>query len=99
MQKKLTLRLDETLIQRAKFYSKRTGKSVSQIVADYFALIDEWAGKEPGEESESVAGNPLVQVPELAPIVRSLKGSLKSSLKGTQIDESDYRRHIEDKYR
>ena len=95
MQKKLTLRLDEILIQRAKSYSERTGKSVSQIVADYFALID---GEPPGEsvcESRSESGEPLTRVPELTPIVRSLKGSLR----GSQVDESEYRRHLEDKYR
>lgn len=39
MQTKLTLRLDEELIRRAKKYSEKRGKSVSQIVADYFALL------------------------------------------------------------
>lgn len=38
---KLTLRLDEELIGRAKRHSKRSGKSVSKLVADYFALIDD----------------------------------------------------------
>ncbi len=98
MQKKLTLRLDEILIQRAKSYSERTGKSVSQLVADYFALIYEESGEESGEASEKASRDQLSEVPELTPIVRSLKGSLKDSLKGTQIDESDYWRHIEDKY-
>lgn len=37
---KLTLRLDRELIGRAKVYSKATGKSISQIVADYFATLD-----------------------------------------------------------
>ncbi len=36
MQTKLTLRLDEALIQRAKAEARRTGKSVSQLVAEYF---------------------------------------------------------------
>ncbi len=40
MQTKLTLRLEEELIERAKAYSKRTGKSVSRLVADYFAALD-----------------------------------------------------------
>ncbi len=40
MNSTLTLRLDEDLIQSAKSYSAKTGKSVSKIVADYFALID-----------------------------------------------------------
>lgn len=79
MQKKLTLRLDESLIQRAKFYSEKRGKSVSQIVADYFVLLGEKA-------SEST--------PKLTPVVKSLKGVLKEK----NVDEKDYKRHLEEKY-
>jgi hypothetical protein len=39
MQTKLTLRLDEALVRRAKAYAKRTGKPVSQLVAEYFAVL------------------------------------------------------------
>lgn len=39
MQTKLTLRLDAQLIERAKTYARHRGKSVSQMVADYFALL------------------------------------------------------------
>lgn len=41
MQTKLTLRLDDRLIEQAKAHARRTGKSVSQLVADYFALIEQ----------------------------------------------------------
>lgn len=61
MQTKLTLRLDEDLIQRAKSYAKKRSKSVSQLVADYFASLD----KKPKRPSQ-----------DLTPIVRSLKGAL-----------------------
>lgn len=78
MNTKLTLRLDERLIERAKTYSEATGKSLSQIVADYFAqLTDE------GEASRS-----------LPPLVRSLRGALK----GADVEEDKYRRHLEEKY-
>lgn len=40
MQTKLTLRLDDELIKKAKRFSKKTGKSVSKIVADYFEKLD-----------------------------------------------------------
>lgn len=80
MYTKLTLRLDDRLIRRAKRYSDRAGKSVSQLVADYFALI---------ESEEAVSGT------ELTPRVRSLIGSLR----GASVDEEDYRRHLEEKYR
>lgn len=79
MQTKLTLRLDQNLIERAKTYSAKHGKSISQMVADYFALLDE-APTRPGTE--------------LTPVVRSLKGALR----GAEIGEKDYRRHLEDKY-
>ena len=41
MQTKLTLRLEADLIRRAKAFAKASGKSVSQIVAGYFALLEE----------------------------------------------------------
>ena len=61
MQTKLTLRLDDALIQRAKLLSKKSGKSVSQMVAVYFAMLDETRS---------------ISIPKITPIVRSLKGSL-----------------------
>lgn len=64
MQTKLTLRLDDELINRAKSYAKKRGKSVSQIVAGYFSLLDD---------------KPEKKTSELTPIVRSLKGSLKGA--------------------
>jgi hypothetical protein len=64
VQSKLTLRLDEALIRRAKVIAKRKGKSVSQMVAEYFALLESRSSKE---------------AEELAPAVKSLKGMLKGS--------------------
>ena len=40
MQTKLTLRLDAQLIEQAKAHACKRGKSVSQMVADYFAVLD-----------------------------------------------------------
>jgi hypothetical protein len=60
MATKLTLRLDERLIRRAKAHARRTGKSVSQVVAEYFALLS---------DGESAA------VP-IAPTVSRLRGVL-----------------------
>ncbi len=79
MPTKLTLRMDEKLIERAKAHSKATGKSVSQLVADYLALLQD----RPAREEE-----------RLRPIVRSLRGLLR----GADLGEEDYRRHLEDKY-
>ena len=64
MQTKLTLRLDDRLIEQAKAHARRTGKSVSQLVADYFALIQVTAGV-PGTE--------------ISARVSSLRGALKGS--------------------
>ena len=41
MQTKLTLRLEEVLIQQAKSYAKEHGKSLSRVVADYFKVLTE----------------------------------------------------------
>ncbi len=40
MNTKLALRLDQELIARAKRHSADTGRSVSQLVADFFSLIE-----------------------------------------------------------
>jgi hypothetical protein len=64
MQTKLTLRVDEELIRRAKDHARRSGKSVSRIVADFLALLEQ-----PTER----------QVVELTPTVRSLLGALSDN--------------------
>ena len=77
MQTKLTLRLEDTLIQQAKSYAKQHDKSLSQVVADYFQILTEQSKK-----------------PEIAPITKSLVGVLGAS----NIDEKDYKKHLEEKY-
>jgi len=39
MQTKLTLRLESELIEQAKAHAKQQGKSLSQVVADYFKVF------------------------------------------------------------
>ena len=68
MQTKLTIRLDEELIKRAKEYAQRSGRSVSQLVAEYFSLL----GVKPKTKSS------------LTPKVAALKGSLKGQTASTQ---------------
>ena len=63
MQTKLTLRLDDELIDQAKSYAARSGKSVSQVVADYFRLLP--------------TGNGQVSEPSAAPLTSSLRGVLR----------------------
>lgn len=63
MTTKLTLRLDEELIQAAKNYSKASGKSLSRIVSDLFILLR-------NERLEGARRD--------SPSTRSLKGVLKN---------------------
>ncbi len=86
MPTKLTLRLDERLIARAKRYAARRGTSVSQMVADYFAALT--ADETPARPDDDWKQH-------LSPITRSLVGSLA----GSGLDEEDYHRHLEEKHR
>ncbi|WP_054693058.1 DUF6364 family protein [Geotalea toluenoxydans] len=79
MQTKLTLRLEDQLIEQAKSYAAHAGKSVSQVVADYFRMLASEKNK-PSSPS--------------APITQSLRGSLR----GSNLDEKDYRKYLEDKH-
>lgn len=83
MSTKLTLRMERRLIQRAKRYARARGTSVSRLVAGFFALL---GGKRATEGPEG---------DELPPVTRSLLGSLA----GTELDEEDYRRYLEEKHR
>lgn len=64
MQTKLTLRLEDQLIEQAKSYAAQAGKSVSQIVAEYFKLLT----------TQNVKNN----IPS-TPITQSLRGLLRES--------------------
>lgn len=64
MQTKLTLRLEDRLIEQAKSYAAQAGKSVSQVVAEYFKLLT-------SEKSKP-------KLPS-TPITRSLRGLLRES--------------------
>lgn len=61
MQTKLTLRMEERLIRQAKAYARRTGKSVSGLVAGFFSQLSTAPGPPPETGS---------------PAVRSLVGAL-----------------------
>jgi hypothetical protein len=75
MQTKLTIRLEESLVRRAKSYARRSGKSLSALVADFFALL----GPTNGAKDEE----------ELTPAVRSLVGIL-SGAPGSEKDYRRY---------
>ena len=64
MQTKLTLRLEDQLIEQAKSYAAQAGKSVSQIVAEYFKMLT-------SEKTMLTSAS--------APITQSLRGLLRES--------------------
>lgn len=78
MKRKLTLRMDDEAIERAKEYASERGISVSQLVENFFEVL------ETGDEGDV----------EMSPLVKSLWGTLEEE----DIDEEDYREHLEDKY-
>ena len=63
MNTKLTLTIEQTIIEKAKKYANGKGRSLSDIVENYLKAIT----KEDSKESI-----------ELTPIVRSLKGTFKA---------------------
>ena len=90
MDKKLTLRLDEALIEHAKQHAEKSGKSVSQMFANFVTALDGLeARKQPDAEGE-------LDVVALLPLTRALLGILKSD------EEEDYRPtyhdYLEEKY-
>lgn len=60
---KLTLTIEQSLIEKAKLHAKSQGRSLSEIVANYFKMISK-------EENE--------QTNDSTPITNSLKGSFQA---------------------
>ncbi|MCS3655846.1 DUF6364 family protein [Salinibacter ruber] len=86
MSKKLTLRLDEDVIERAKAYAADRDTSVSRLVENYF---DELTGREEGEQ-----GNDLV--PEsLGPFTSRLARRTSTS----ETEETDYYEYLQEKHK
>lgn len=79
MQAKLTLRVEEALIRKAKQLAKKRGTSVSRIFGDFISA-----------QSDELPSD------ELPPITSSMIGIIRKE--GTEIDENDYHKHLEDKY-
>lgn len=83
MSTKLTLRLDEQLIASAKDYARANGRSVSVLVADYFAQLS------------GQAQRPPLATPTASPITSKLRGALK----GASATEADHLAHLAAKHR
>jgi len=63
MNTKLTLTIEQTIIERAKKYAKKRGRSLSDIIENYLKVITK-------DESKSDI--------EVTPLVKSLRGSFKA---------------------
>lgn len=94
---KLTLRLDAALIERAKTYALEQDRSLSRLVADYFAHLTVKHRTPARAERQDTAKQPA-----FGPITTSLRGALRqdrgAAAKAPKSRE-DYRAHLEDKYR
>ena len=71
MHTKLTLRLDDALIDTAKAYAAAQGRSVSTLVADYFAALMQ---RSSGVERVPSAPRSQAWEAALGPVTRSLVG-------------------------
>lgn len=102
MKKKLTLRMDADVIERAKAYAAERGESVSKLVENYFAALTT------SEREEERDDDWREQLP---PITRSLVGCLKSPEverftghpnEAGRVDadlKGEYYRYLEEKHR
>jgi len=63
MNTKLTLTMEQTIIERAKKYAKGKGRSLSDIIENYLKVITT------GESETDI---------EITPLVKSLRGSFKA---------------------
>ncbi len=63
MNTKLTLTIEQTIIERAKKYAKQKGRSLSDIIENYLKVITK-------EETETNI--------EITPLTKSLRGSFKA---------------------
>jgi len=82
MNTKLTLRMDDELVRRAKAEAARRGKSVSQMVGEFVDSLS--AARRDAAHGEE----------DLPPVTASLVGVLK----GYDVSEADYKKHLLEKY-
>ncbi len=96
MKTKLTLRLDDDVIDHAKTYAAQRGTSVSVLVESYFRLL---ASSDPGGDGapDRTLRNPDGWRDQLSPRVRELLGSARGATPG--VTEDDYRAYLAEKHR
>ena len=86
---KITLSVDETVVERAKEFARRRGTSVSALVEGYLDALARPSRERPGE------GAGLPPLPPLPPVTARLAGLLR----GAKADRETYRRYLGEKYR
>ena len=64
MNTKLTLTIDKSVIEQAKIYASKQGRSLSSMIENYLKAVTKNEGKIDNKE-------------ELSPLVKSLTGSIK----------------------
>jgi hypothetical protein len=93
MKSKLTLRLDDDVIERARAYATQRGTSVSALAEAYFRMLTAPAQQDDGGTSEA----PEDWRARLSPRVRVLLGSARGPV--PDVTEEDYRAYLAGKRR
>ena len=86
MKTKLTLRIEDELIDRAKAVARERNTSVSKLVAAYLRLLD-------APETAGVRGGAAAD-PALPAILVDLHGCMR----GSSVDEGDYQDYLSEKH-
>ena len=90
MNTKLTLRMDEKLIAEAKAYAAKEGRSVSDLVSAYFVRLADV--KKPATAKSADGADALLAASS------PRRSSFYGLLKGSGLDESDYRNYLVKKH-
>ena len=93
MNTKLTLRLDDSLIDAAKNYAAREGRSVSELVAAYFSRLDASLDKAAGKTNANDRKSSFYGL--LAPSKPTNDKPKQANLK---LDEKAYRAYLVQKH-
>lgn len=93
---KLTLSVDEAVIERAKGFARRRETSISALVEGYLEALTRPVarGTPPGDPRRSGLP-PTPPAPPIPPITARLAGILR----GQVADRATHRRHLDEKYR
>ncbi len=95
MKKRITLSVDEELIERAKYYSEKRGKTLSKAVEDYFHLLgvkmrDEREKKEEGGRLASRPRSYNMRQPQVKPTKKPVKKRITLSVDEELIERAKY---------